>query len=148
MDSFVELQFSESDFERVPTYFAMSVGCVTGGFHWDCELIFQATIELESRVWWWQVKCQKLAHFTDIRQYFLIKYSSDCCKPLVSFQSSDKFLPAAYCFNGGENSLSSYIIIFTHFIFKNFFMIINIFGLSNIGVNMKKLKWHAGTFYG
>ena len=33
MDSFVELQFSESDFERVPTYFAMSVGCVTGGFH-------------------------------------------------------------------------------------------------------------------
>lgn len=68
-------------------------------FPCDSELlIFNATMQLESRGWdYSQIKCLKAHCLTKIQLFFLNKCALDCSKPLVNFQSCEKVHSENFC---------------------------------------------------
>lgn len=79
----------------LPTLLCHSSGFQTAGFYDDCRLmVFQVIAELGRRVMGMeQGKNQtSITVFADIQPFFWTKSSLDCCKPVVNFKSSAKYM--------------------------------------------------------
>lgn len=75
--------------------FCPSSGFQAAGFYDDCRMmVFQVIAELGRGVMGIeQGKNQtSITVFTDIQPFFWTKSSPDCCKPVVNFQSSAKYM--------------------------------------------------------
>ena len=104
-------------------------------------LVCKDTFQLERGEWEgtkWVKNTTKLNVLTEIQLFFLNKSSSDCCKPLFNFQSSEKvtyfpyFFQCSHCFYRGAHFLRSFLCyarntpVLLTILFFNWFIVVQL----------------------